>query len=522
MLALIYVRVSTEEQAKRGYSIPEQIAECKQRAAQLGATDTVEFVDDVGGDFLERPKLEQARQLVRSKKVKWFICFDPDRFSRNLLNQLLVTDEIDKAGVELVFLQHRREKTAEGNLFYAIRGAIAEFEKKKILERTQRGKRGKAKQGLLPGYVNPFGYDMDTEADKLVVNETEAFWVKKIFEWASDPNPDERMGQWRIAERLNQMGVPAPRGQYWYRSTVAGILKNPLYTGVLSWGKYDHSGVYQARRVEGVKAKKIRRKDDQVIDLPVPALVDPEVFARVHEFIQLDKHRRSRGKTYMLTGIAVCGRCGGHVQSKTSSHRYLLCSNRYPAYRDMSVERRATTQPCDLPYIQAGPVEEFVWETICEWVRNPSALEKAATVAGTSSAVESNLKEEITIVASQITELEQAQARVIALVARANIKQEIAEHQLTDLAKRVEALTSRGRQLEGELSRVSSSTAAVSQVVSVLETLALEVGTRLDLLSEDNRISLVRRLVRRVVISGPNLSDWTLVPLCMNQEVPAF
>jgi site-specific DNA recombinase len=516
VIALIYVRVSTEDQAKRGYSLPEQLSECRQRAKALGAAETIEIVDDVGGDLLERPKMEQTRQLVRAGNIMWFICFDPDRFSRNLLNQLLVTDEIDKAGIELIFIQHQREKTAEGNLFYAIRGAIAEFEKKKILERTQRGKRGKAKQGLLPGYCNPFGYTMDTEADQLVVNEAEARWVRQIFEWASNADPDERIGQYRIAERLNQLGVPAPRGTHWYRSTVAGILRNPLYTGIMKWGQYDHTGIHQARRIGAKPSRKVARAPEQVIELPVPVLVSPAVFGRVHEFIRVDRHRRSRGRTYLLTGIAYCGLCGAHMQTKTTSHRYLVCANRYPGYRDMGVERRSLTRPCGLPHIRAQAVEEYVWATVCEWLNNRAACENTLEAGPAQVGAQAALQRDLELVESQIAEMERAQARVIAFVATAAVKPAIAEQQMQALIERQGALANRRHDLQTRLQSLGAVAKPGAGVRQRMETALQEVRDRLALISDERRTSLVRRLVARVVIAGPQDQHWAVLPLCLS------
>jgi site-specific DNA recombinase len=512
MLAVIYVRVSTEEQARRGYSLPEQLAECRTRAGELGATELAEFVDDVGGDFLERPELEKARHLVATCRVHWFVCYDPDRFSRNLLNQLLVTDEIDKSGAELVFLQHNREKTPEGNLFYAIRGAIAEFEKKKILERTQRGKRGKAKQGLLPGYVHPYGYTMDTDQDLLVINELEAAWVKQIFAWASDPDPAARMGQRRIAERLNAMGVPAPRGRHWYRSTVAGILRNPLYTGVLRWGRFDHAGIYQARRAGAPRPKRVPRPEAQVVSLPVPPLVSQETFDSVQSYIQLDRHRRSRGAVYMLTGLAVCGRCGGRIQSKRSTYRYLVCTHRYPAYSDMSESRRAATVRCDLPHTQAERVEAFVWATVRGWMQDPEALRQALGRQVTPAAPQQPLLEERETIIRQIAELEQAQARILSLAGRTNIRPEIAEQQLTLMGSQIDSLARRQLAVEQALTAAPLTTLCTFADHGA-KALAADIANRLDGLPETHRLHLVRRLVARVVIRGTCPEYWQVIPV---------
>lgn len=498
MLAVIYVRVSTEEQAKRGYSVPEQIAQCQERAAELGATETAVFVDELGGDFLERPELEKARQLVRAKQARWFICYDPDRFSRNLLNQLLVTDEIDKSGAELVFLQHNREKTAEGNLFYAIRGAIAEFEKKKILERTQRGKRGKAKRGLLPGYVKPYGYTMDTETDQLVIHDVEAAWVSRIFQWAAAPDPQERLTAGRIAQRLNEWGVPAPRGNHWYRSTVTGILRNPLYTGRLRWGQFDHTGIYQARRAGLPRPKRVRRPESQVVDLPVPPILSPDLFDRVQQYARADRSRRSRGSLYMLTGLVRCGLCGGHVQSKRAGARYLVCANRYPS-------QRGATLPCRLPHLKAELVEAFVWQTVYGWMQEPEAVQQAL-----SPLPQPGPGAELDAVTRQIAELEQAQARILALVARARVKPEIAQRQIEEQAGQIERLTRLREDLALGAGGPSEELGLGPGDVPGL------IRERLESLSPADRNLLVRRLVARVTLGGKEMHAWQVEPIILS------
>ncbi|AFV12387.1 site-specific recombinase PinR [Thermacetogenium phaeum DSM 12270] len=75
--ALIYLRVSTEEQAERGYSIAAQREECRAKARELGATEITEFVDEgVSGSILERPALVAALEKLKAGGIRWFICLD--------------------------------------------------------------------------------------------------------------------------------------------------------------------------------------------------------------------------------------------------------------------------------------------------------------------------------------------------------------------------------------------------------------------------------------------------------------
>ena len=95
----IYCRVSTDTQAEQGYSISDQIRSCHAHAAKLGliTTKESEYIDDgYSGEYLERPALDRLRCEIRAKRIKNVIIYDPDRLSRNLTNQLLIADEIEK------------------------------------------------------------------------------------------------------------------------------------------------------------------------------------------------------------------------------------------------------------------------------------------------------------------------------------------------------------------------------------------------------------------------------------------
>ncbi|WHY71204.1 recombinase family protein [Fictibacillus enclensis] len=132
----IYARVSTEEQAKKGFSLEDQIKECRKKAK---TDEVMEYIDrGVSGEILDRHALTKLRNDVKDGLITKVICLYPDRLSRKLMNQLIITDEIEKRGVKLVFVNGEYTKTPEGNLFYSMRGAIAEFEKAKINERMSR------------------------------------------------------------------------------------------------------------------------------------------------------------------------------------------------------------------------------------------------------------------------------------------------------------------------------------------------------------------------------------------------
>ena len=124
MRVAIYRRVSSEEQALHGFSLEAQREACINKAKEIGATSILEFADEgETGKTLDRPGLESLRQAIADGLIDCVVILDPDRFSRKLSHQLLLTEEFEKAGVELVFVNFEWQDSPEGGcLLYTGRG----------------------------------------------------------------------------------------------------------------------------------------------------------------------------------------------------------------------------------------------------------------------------------------------------------------------------------------------------------------------------------------------------------------
>jgi len=271
-LLAIYARVSTEEQAKHGFSIPSQIRECQERIGQVSA---LIFADEgVSGETLHRPALEKLRQKIKEGEVDSVYCLDPDRLSRKLLHQLLLTEEWERQGVSLNFVNGDYSKTPEGNLFYALRGAISEFEKAKITERMCRGRREKARQGRVLRDFQIYGYDFDKTQEQLTINPQEAEVVKEIFAWLITPPPGIR-GISGIARALTARGVPTKRGApIWHRQVVRQILGNRTYIGEFYQNRWDTT------------QERVRpRPPEEWIYIPCPPIIDRDTFATAQSIL---------------------------------------------------------------------------------------------------------------------------------------------------------------------------------------------------------------------------------------------
>src|SRR5438552_1640269 len=184
MRAVLYGRVSTEEQAEK-YGLSSQLRELRAVAKREGYTIVAEYVDDgVSGATLDRPQLARLREAARARAFDVVLVHAVDRLSRDLLNQLIVTEELRSLGIRIALPSGLIEDSPEAQALVQMQGVFAGVERHKIRERTTRGRREKARKGLVVSGPWPFGYQHDaSQPGGLGVVEDEARIVLQMFAW---------------------------------------------------------------------------------------------------------------------------------------------------------------------------------------------------------------------------------------------------------------------------------------------------------------------------------------------------
>ena len=239
--AAIYARVSSDRQ-KENQTIASQTAALKEYAETHGYLVPAEWVfEDEGysGASLIRPGLEAMRDLAAQGQIEAALVYSPDRLSRKYAYQVLLAEEFSRCGVSLVFLKSPSGETPEDQLLVQFQGMIAEYERAQIAERTRRGKRHKAQQGVVNVLAGaPYGYRYIKKSDNAEayyeVIEAEAEIVRMMF----DVYTQQGLSINAIARMLNERQIPTRTATTrWERSTVWGILRNPAYQGKACFGK---------------------------------------------------------------------------------------------------------------------------------------------------------------------------------------------------------------------------------------------------------------------------------------------
>jgi site-specific DNA recombinase len=159
--AAIYARVSSDRQKEEG-TIGSQREALLEYAQAHELTVPAEWIfEDEGysGAVLARPALERLRDLAAEGQLEAVLVYAPDRLSRKYAYQVLLIEEFARRGVETLFVKSPSAQTPEERLLLQFQGMIAEYERAQIAERTRRGRRYRAKEGLVNVLsVAPYGY----------------------------------------------------------------------------------------------------------------------------------------------------------------------------------------------------------------------------------------------------------------------------------------------------------------------------------------------------------------------------
>ena len=231
MTVAVYVRVSTQRQAQ-AQTIEQQLerlrAHLRSRGVEL-VSESIFRDDGYSGATLNRPGLDRLRDAVRAGEVTQVLVTDPDRLARNYVKLMVLLEELERAGCEVIFLDRPMGRDPQDQLLLQIRGAVAEYERILIAERMRRGRQARLRAGcLLPWSRAPYGYRLDPDRPRdpagVTVEPAEAAVVQELFASYGE----DQASLFSLAKHLRTLGIVSPSGRpCWSPATLRGILTNP-------------------------------------------------------------------------------------------------------------------------------------------------------------------------------------------------------------------------------------------------------------------------------------------------------
>ena len=436
--AITYARVSGDDRGKDGRNLAGQLAMCREYALSHGYAIVAELAEDdrgASGASFELEQLGKILEFAREKAFDVLVVREVDRLSRNLAKQLIVEEWLKREGVAIEYVIGEYADTPEGNLMKHVRAVVAEYEREKIRERIERGKRLKVKSGsvMTNGASRPpYGYSVKEVENKwaLEIFEPEARIVRMIFQWYAYGDDDGSPVSFReIARRLSQMKIPTrldtnpKQGGYkkraygvWSKGQLSNIIASEVYKGIWTYGKQ------QSNRAEN---------EYEPINVAVPAIVDEATWQLVQERREFNrKEATAHGKSaYLLSGRMRCGRCGTSFNGESNK------VNGYRYYRCLAVHKGDVAHHCDMPSFRVDAVDPIVWDWVTRLLTDPQVLEEGLSTRLTINEAESApLRERLSIAEDMLNDNQEQLTRLLDLYVGGDFPKDV----LVDRKKRLE------------------------------------------------------------------------------------
>ncbi|WP_035299851.1 recombinase family protein [Brevibacillus thermoruber] len=323
MRTAVYVRVSTEEQAKEGFSVAAQRERLLAYIRSQGWTLADIYADEgESAKDTRRPALQRMLADVRQGRVDVVLVYRLDRLTRSVLDLYRLLSQFERHGVRFKSCTEVYDTTtAIGRLFITLVAALAQWERENLAERVKLGMEQMVRERKRPGGPPPYGYEW--RDGRLAVHPTEGDAVRGMFRhFLAGWSPRQ------IAEWANHEGFRGKHGARWSAGAVTRLLKNPVYYGALRWN-YAEGGQRLNRPEEWV-----------IVERAHPAIVDASTFAAAQRRLseRRSHHPRVLSSPFIFSGLLYCTRCGSPMRGKTAhtnkpngkryTHHYYLCKNR--------------------------------------------------------------------------------------------------------------------------------------------------------------------------------------------------
>lgn len=391
MKAAALVRVSTEEQHQKGNSIPEQEERLEGYFKLMGINDFKIYYDEgYSGKDLNRPGITELLEDVPEKEYTLVVTTKLDRLSRNLFDILNIIKHLEQYDCNYASATEGFDtSTPAGRLVLHMLGMVAEFERERISERVRDNMMSIARNTNRVISRPCYGYDIKNGV--MEVNVEESIIVKKMAQWTL-----EGLGSRAIAKRLNEMGIKTKSGGQWHSKIVRELLKRETLVGDFVYNRTYRKGTRTLTRPEEEWIR-VEGHHDPILDRETFDKVQQVLDARKQVGKQINRDR------YLLSGLVVCGHCGGKMSGRYYEKKRPHKTYRYYRYVCESYAKKGM---CKFHWVHRDELESLVLDRIKELDQGASAHLKVVKH-------EKSDRSEIEMIQSRLKKLDQKMQKQI-------------------------------------------------------------------------------------------------------------
>lgn len=455
----IYIRVSTQEQAQEGYSIPAQ----RERLINFSkAKDWIIYDIYIDGGFsgssLSRPAIQNLISNINNFDI--ILVYKLDRLSRSQKDTLyLIEDVFIKNNVDFVSMNESFDtSTPFGRAMIGILSVFAQLERETIKERTEIGRVERAKEGLYHGGGYPVGYDYID--GKLVINEYESMQVKEVFELYL-----KGYGLIKIIDHMLNKGYKHRQGSWKHVSSILSVLDSPVYCGdiVFKGERYKgiHESIIPSEMFEKVQNMRIRKR---------------ELFAKTNN------------SNSLLAGLIWCGNCNARYAPRVSTggnHSYYSCYSRLKKARNLVKD-----DTCKNDNFKRQILDDFIMGQIFKISLDGNELNKLLQPQNNNSTNTQTVNNKIKSLDKQISKL-------LDLYQSTNFF-------IPDIAERIKKLHEEKESLNKELVKINNSVETLnSNSESAIQALS-NIKSNWSIMDLQEQRDLLKILIDKIIIYDVN------------------
>lgn len=518
MRAAVYARVSTERQG-RDQTIDSQLEALRGWAEANGHELKREhvFVDEgYSGARLDRPALDRLRDAAREGEFDVVAVYSPDRLARRYAYQVLLLEELRRAGCDVAFVHRPISDDPGDQLLLQIQGAVAEYERAVLGERFRRGKLQKARAGHWIAGQAPYGYRYVPARDgvpaHLEVDDAEAEVVRMLYRWLID----ERMTVRQILKRMAD-GPHRPRcgKRLWSNCVVHRILSDPVYTGTAYANRHVFVVPRRPRSTgprAGTATCRRPRPRAEWIPIRVPAIIDESTYQDAKDQMARNSalsFRNNARHDYLLRCLLTCRTCGlamygitKYDGGKRHQYRYYTCHGKDTVARDRACR-------CTQSLTKVDELDAAVWVHVKSLLEDPAGLASRFEELSRLPADGDGGSAAADRWEAQLRRLEREEKRLVdAYQAEAIELSELRERREQVRGRREVLIAQRDQERRAQAERREARARW-----SDLEAFCRRVRSRLDEASFAERQRVLQLLIERVIVGEDSLEIRHVIPL---------
>lgn len=463
MRVACYIRVSTLDQVE-GYSLDVQRERLTAYCTAQGWDDFSIYMDDgESGTNIDRPGLKRMVRHIEEKKINAVVVLKLDRLSRKQKDVLYLLEEVfEKHNVIFKSATEPFDtSTPLGKAMIGVLAVFAQLERDMIIERTTTGKRQRISGGKWSGGNVAFGYTWNKEEEQLEIVEEEAAVVREIFLRFTRGESRESIALW-ASKRTSR---------YIDNTIIKNMLSRATYAGLLQHGEEVFDGNHE----------------------PIVSMID---FKEAQAELKRRKEGLSPKGVYLLTGLLRCGLCGGSIiqsnitrKKPNKTYHYDFC-----ACASQQIKKRNQERKCTLGFHRRHEIEAFVIDSIKN-IEDTEIKTKESLNARREDSTDSRRE----ALESRIKVLDNGMNNLFEAIQEGAVKASAVASRIAQLEKEKDAL-------EQQLEDIKD----MEKPVTVNYEEIKEVGDAWNHLTEDERKSVLRRLILQVVLN-PKGTDHKII-----------